>query len=100
MVIQNKKFLRFGGHGFQDRSGVAEVNDHDAAILEVGRGRMAVFDGEKARARKLFPESPSCPEPIGTFGMVQNNVRRTMERGCGGYVTHKSLERIACLGQD
>ena len=84
MVVQDEEFLGLGGHGFQDRPGVAEVNNHDTTILEVGRGRVTVFDGQKARTRKHLPESPGRPEPIGTFGMVQDKVRRTMKWGCGG----------------
>jgi hypothetical protein len=45
MVIKNEKFLGFGGHRFQNGSGVAEVNDHDTAILEVRRRGVAMFDG-------------------------------------------------------
>ncbi len=84
MVIQNEEFLGLGSHGFQNRPGVAEIDDHNTAILEVERGWVAVFDGQEARTRKFFPESPGRSEPIGTFGMVQDNVRRTMEWRCGG----------------
>ena len=45
MVIQNEEFLGFGGHRFQNGSGIAEVNDHDTAILEVRRRGVAMFDG-------------------------------------------------------
>jgi hypothetical protein len=89
MVIQNEELLGLGGHGFQDRSGIAEVNDYDATILEIMGRRLAVLYGQKTDVRKLLPESPGRPEPIGTFGMVQDNVRRTMKGGCGGYVTHR-----------
>ena len=44
MVIENQKLFGLGGHGFQNRPGVAEINDHDTAILEIGRGRVAMFD--------------------------------------------------------
>jgi hypothetical protein len=68
---------------------MAEVHDHDALILQVGRRGISVLYGNKSSIGVLFPDGPSCPESISAFGMIQDGARGIVEPGVLRRIAHK-----------
>ena len=79
MVVQDQEFFRFCGHRLQNWPCITEVDDQYPTVIEIGRRRLAVFDGEKSGVRKFLPDRPGGSKPVKAVRMVQDDVRGTVE---------------------
>jgi hypothetical protein len=88
VVVQHQQARRFFGDPFKDGTRITEINDDDPLSGQIRWRRLSMLDRQESSSRISFPYGPSRTEPVGAFGMIENQrggVRKHVAARCSAH---------------